>query len=419
MQIASSTVKFSAVTLLCSLFMASSLPGQTADSRTQGSALYRQGKYAEAARAFEAACQSPSADPNTLYYYALSLHQSGNFEKARRAYQRCAQQYPTSGAGRLASQALSAFQTPGRVSSGGGSGIGGGYNSGGGYRGGGGGGAVPGAGENLPESAKIYFKPDAAQQMIVDAYVNNRPIKMLFDTGADGCAFGKNHLRELGMPMPTGKPAYKSQGVGDGGMQDNWEVPATIRVGTIERKIRMGVQEYMSGEPLLGQDFFNAFTYTIDKGSSSIQFSRKQRAVASSGSASRGGGGGALDRNSVPFEKVGNSIFVNAVVNGRACKMIFDTGATATVFAPGDIKAVGIEIPPDAEPEVHEGIAGNTRGYGFEIQRMTLGPIDRANFRISVINGMAPGHPLIGRSFLGEWQYTIDNDARIITFLRR
>jgi len=412
MRLVSSTIKFSAVTLSCCFFMASSLPGQTADSRSQGSVLYKQGKYAEAARVFEAVCQSPSADPNTLYYYALSLHQSGSFEKARRAYQRCAQQYPSSPAGRLASQALSAFQTPGRVSSG--SSMGGGTGIGGGYRGGGYG-AAGGGNENLPESAKIYFKPDSANQMIVDAYVNNRPIKMLFDTGADGCAFGKNHLRELGMPMPTGKAAYKSQGVGDGGTQDTWEVPATVRVGIIERKIMIGVQENLPGEPLLGQNFFNAFTYTIDKGSSSIQFNRKQRAIAGS---SRGGGG-ALDRNSVPFEKFGNSIMVTAMVNGRSCKMIFDTGATGTVFAPGDIKALGIEIPPDAEPEVHQGIAGDTRGVGFEIQRMTLGPIDRPNFHISVINGMATGNPLIGRSFLGEWQYTIDNDARIIHFLRR
>ena len=407
------TIKFSAVTLLSSVFIAAALPGQTADSRSQGSALYRQGKYAEAARVFEAACQNPSADPNTIYYYALSLHQSGNFEKARRAYQRCAQQYPSSPAGRLASQALSAFQTPGRVSSGSSSaGAGGGYSGSGGGGGGGG-----GSSENLPESAKVYFKPDSANRMIVDAYVNNRAIKMLFDTGADGCAFGKNHLRDLGMPMPTGKPAYQSHGVGDGGTQDTWEVPARVRVGNIERKIMIGVQENLPGDPLLGQNFFNAFTYTIDKGSSSIVFNRKNRAVASSGS--RSGGGGGLDRNSVPFEKLGNSIQVVAVVNGRACKMIFDTGADGTVFAPGDIKALGIEIPSDAEPEVHQGIAGDTRGVGFEIPRMTLGPIDRTNFRISVINGMASGTALIGRSFLGEWQYTIDNDARIIHFLRR
>lgn len=407
MRIACSTIKFSAVTLLSSFLVASILPGQTADSRSQGSALYRQGKYAEAARVFEAACQSPSADPNTIYYYALSLHQSGNFEKARRAYLRCAQQYPSSPAGRLASQALSAFQTPGRVSSGSSStGISGGYSGGGGG----------GNNEILPESAKVYFKPDSANRMIVDAYVNNRAIKMLFDTGADGCAFGKNHLRDLGMPIPTGKPAYQSHGVGDGGTQDTWEVPATVRVGNIERKIMIGVQENLPGDPLLGQNFFNAFTYTIDKGSSSIVFNRKNRAVAS---ASRSGGGGGLDRNSVPFEKLGNSIQVVAVVNGRACKMIFDTGADGTVFAPGDIKALGIEIPPDAEPEIHQGIAGDTRGVGFEIPRMTLGPIDRTNFRISVINGMASGTALIGRSFLGEWQYTIDNDARIIHFLRR
>jgi len=253
--------------------------------------------------------------------------------------------------------------------------------------------------------------------MIVDASVNNRPIKMLFDTGADGCVFGKNHLRELGMAIPTGKPAYKSVGVGDAGKIDNWETGATIRVGNIERKMHIAVQENLPGEPLLGQTFFNAFTYTIDKGSSAIQFTRKRRstAVASSG----GGGGGHLDGNSIPFEKRGNSMFVRAVVNGKPIDAIFDTGATNTVFAAGDIKSLGLEIPDDAE-EVHsQGIAGTTKGVSFHVRRITLGPIDRSDFKINVLEGFAAGHPLIGRSFLGEWQYTIDNDARIIHFLRR
>ncbi len=403
MHFAKSTIKYSAIALLCSFSLTASLPSHSANGAAQGIALYKQGKFAEAARVLDPVCQNPATDPNTLYYYALTLHQMGNFDKARRTYMRVAQQYPSYPAGRMAAQALTAFGTPGHST--------GGANSGGGS----GGTSYGGPSDNLPESTKVYFKPDHANQMIVDAYVNNRPIKMLFDTGADGCAFGKNHLSELGMQMPTGKASYQSQGVGDGGRIDTWEVPATIKVGGIERKLSIGVQENLPGEPLLGQNFFKDFTYTIDKGSSSIQFTRKRRAVA----ASYSGGGGGADRNAVPFRRSGNSMVVDAVVNGKPCAMIFDTGATGTVFALGDIKKLGINIPEDAEQERHGGIAGDTSGVGFEISRMTVGPIDRTNFRISVIQGMEEGHPLIGRSFLGEWQYTIDNDARIIHFLRR
>lgn len=412
MQIFPRTLKFSAATLLCGILFASALPGQTAGGTAQGLALYKQRKFAEAAKVLEGVAQNPAADANSLYYYALSLHQMGNYDKAKRAYQRISQQYPNSPAGGLARQALAAFGTPGHVSNSGGGGGGGSFTTAS-Y----GGGAVD---ESLPEQAKVYFTPSASTQMIVDAYVNNRPIKMLFDTGADMCAFGKNHLRDLGMPIPTGKPTSQSMGVGDGGLQDNWDVPATVRVGTIERKnMHISVQNNLQGEPLLGQTFFKDFTYTIDKGSNSILFTRKRRAVVASSRGSSGGGSGGVDRNTIPFVRLGNSISVTGYVNGKPQAMIFDTGADGTVFAPGDMKRLGIAIPEDAEEERHAGIAGDTRGVGFEIQRMTLGPIDRSNFKISVVQGMEAGHPLIGRSFLGEWQYTIDNDARVIHFLRR
>lgn len=405
MQIASSTIKYSAVTLLCGFFLASVLPSHSQPA-AQGVALYKKGKFAEAVKVFDGVCQSPTTDPNTLYYYALSLHQMGNFDKARRAYQRVAQQYPSSPAGRMAVQALSAFGTPGRSTSGGSGSTGGGTA----YAGG------AGDGENLPETARIYYKPSSSTQMIVDAYVNNRPIKMLFDTGADGCAFGKNHLREMGINIPTGKPSYQSQGVGDQGAIDTWDMRAVVRVGTIERNVEIGVQEKMDGEPLLGQNFFNAFTYTIDKGSNSITFTRKRRGQ----SVARGGGyGGGADRNAVPFEKMGNSMVVMGQVNGKPCKFIFDTGADGTVFAHGDLKRLGIQIPDDAQEERHGGIAGDTRGLGFEMARITLGPIDRTNYHVAAIEGMAEGHPLLGRTFFGDWQYTIDNDAKLIHFLRR
>ncbi len=196
MQIFTSTIKYSAVTMLCSFLMVTSLPSQSATGAAQGVALYKQGKFADAVKVLDAVCQNPTTDPTTLYYYALSLHQTGNFDKARRAYMRVTQQYPNSPAGRMASQALTAFGSPG-------------HSTGTGSADGGSASTEPSGspGDTLPETAKIYFKPDEQSQMMVDVYVNNRPIKMLFDTGADDCAFGKNHLRELGMAMPTGRAA--------------------------------------------------------------------------------------------------------------------------------------------------------------------------------------------------------------------
>lgn len=402
MPIASSTIKYSAAALLCSLLLAAALPGHSATGSQQGVALYKQGKYAEAVKVFEAISRNPAADPNSLYYYALTLHQLGNFDKAKSAYQRVVREYPGSPAGIMAGQAISSFATGGRSSPGDGGTAGGTAES----------------GENLPEQARVYFTPGHSGQIIVDGYVNNRQIKMLFDTGAETCVFGKNHLKELGIPAPTGMATSKMKGLGDIGLVETWSISATVKVGIIERRnFPITIQEHMEGEPLLGQTFFKDFTYTIDKGSNAIQFNRKRRTPAVS--YSRGSSGSSTDRNSIPFFRVGNALMVTGFVNGKPMKMIFDTGADQTVFAFADIKNLGIAIPDDAQEVVQSGVAGDTTGVMFKIQRMTVGPIDRTNFNVSVLQGFEAGHPLIGRSFLGEWQYTIDNDAKVINFLRR
>ncbi|MBC7999083.1 MAG: aspartyl protease family protein [Leptolyngbya sp.] len=413
MQFAKSKLKFSMVCTAGAFFMVSLVSAIAANPTEQGIQAYNQGNFPQAILFLQKVSQSPKPDPNSLYYYALSLHRMRDFIRAKAAYQRIITQFPTSAAAQLARQAMISFSYPANFGQTAASATSRGIST------------TPAEDPEiaaLPSFAKVYFKPDEANQMIVDAYINNRPIKMLFDTGADGCAFGKNHLRELGMTLPTGKPSYQSQGVGDGGLINTWSVRATVRVGSIERKnMEIGVQEDLQTPPLLGQTFFKDFRYTIDKGSNSITFIRKSNAssVASTSGRSSGYSDSTADRNAVPFQKMGNSIVVTVLVNGRPCNAIFDTGATSTVFAVGDAKNLGIQIPDDAQEEMHSGIAGETKGKSFQIQRMTLGPIDRTNFGISVIEGMEAGHPLVGRSFLGEWQYTIDNDAHMIHFLRR
>ena len=397
-----STIKFGAVVLLSSVLITAALPGHAAAGSQQGVSLYKQGKYAEAAKVFEAVCRNPAADPNTVYYYALTLHQLGNYDKAKRAYERVARDYPGSPAASLAGQALAGFATGAQ------SGARPGSTSGG----------AAWNPENFPEQAKVYFSPNQSGQIIVEGYVNNRRIKMLFDTGADVCAFGKNHLRELGITPPAGKPTSKMRGVGDKDLIDTWNMTINLKVGNIERKnFPITVQESMDGDPLLGQTFFKDFTYTIDNGSNTIQFNRKARAPGFT--FTRESNSSATDRYAIPFFRVGNSLMVTGFVNGKPMRMVFDTGAEHTVFAYDDMKNLGITIPDDAQEVVQAGIAGDTRGVSFKIQRMTVGPIERSDFNISVLQGFEAGHPLIGRSFLGEWQFTIDNEAKVIHFLRR
>jgi clan AA aspartic protease (TIGR02281 family) len=376
--------------------------------------LYQSRKYQEALPLFKQAVKERPQDANSLYYYGLTLHQLGQVAAAKEIYNKLIGTFPGSPA---AKQAMGIM-----------------FPSGGATRAPA---TAPTTGRatvvqttpmaigtstdlsGLPQEARVYFKKEG-NALVVDAELNNRPIAMIFDTGAEVCAFGKNHLRELGIPLPQGSPTGMASGVGDGGLIPTWTMNADLKLGSIYRKnMRIMVQENLPGEPLLGQTFFKDFRYTIDNGANSIHFVIKQ-APRSLPVASRGYSPSAstADRYAVPFSREGNEMIVSAEVNGRPIKMIFDTGASATVFTNESMQQLGINIPEDAEVERHIGIAGETAAVGFPVSRMRLGPIEKSNFNISVTQGMR-GHPLLGQTFYGDWQYSIDNAAGLIRFVRR
>lgn len=391
-------------------------------SAVQALALYEKGKYQEALPLFKQAVKEKPRDPNVLYYYGLTFHRLGQFAAAKQVYGTLIATFPASPAARQAMAAVFPSGPSGQVIKSSAEPLAvkrptAGYS----MPSIGGSGSSGGASDlaSLPQEARVYFKREG-NALMVNAELNNRPIEMVFDTGAETCAFGKNHLRELGLPLPQGAPTGYAVGVGDGGAIPSWSMRADLKVGTIHRKnLPISVQENLPGEPLLGQTFFKDFHYTIDNGANSIHFVIKQTPRAAT-VASRGYSPSAAtaDRYSVPFTRVGREMIVTAEVNGKPIKMIFDTGASATVFTAEHMQQLGISIPEDAEAERHIGIAGETAGVAFPVSRMRLGPIEKSSFQISVIQGMN-GYPLLGQTFYGDWQYSIDNANGMIRFVRR
>lgn len=376
--------------------------------------LFQQGKFKEALPLFERIAKDNPNDVNALYYYALTLQRSGRLNEAKLKYNELVTRFPTSSAAQQAIKVLypprvMPSQTQSRMTSGSQR-----VDTSRQYN-------QTGSSDfsHLPQEARIYFRREG-NSLLVDAQLNNRPITMVFDTGAEACAFGKNHLKELGIPIPQGPPVGMATGVGDGGNIPIWSATADMKVGPIVRKnMEIMVQENLPGEPLLGQTFFKDFRYTIDNGANSIHFVIKQRPPTVVASRSYSPSAATADRYAVPFTLEGNEMIVHAQVNGKTIPMIFDTGASATVFTMDHIRQLGISIPEDdTEEERHVGIAGETSGIGFPVSRIRLGPIEKSNFRISVTNGMS-GHPLLGQTFYGDWQYSIDNANKLIHFLRR
>lgn len=373
----------------------------------QGVALYNQKNYKAAAPYFETAMRNSSWDSNAYYYAALTYQQLGDWTRAKQTYREIMKRFPGSQAANLAGSVLQRYDPEfvRRMSGQGSQTSTGGMSSGGVmYRSG----SRSADYDQLPNEGKIYFQRVRNSQ-VVDAQVNGRPIAMIFDTGAEACVFGKNHLKQLGINPPTGEPTGKSSGVGSAGTVGTWEMPVDLRVGNIVRhNFTVAVQDEMPCDPLLGQTFFRDFEYTTDPGANTIAFKKKGATDSLYG-----------DRNAVPFVKEGRELVVNVQINGRSCPMYFDTGADQISFSPGHLKSLGMSIPEDAQEGTSTGIGGSTKSYNFSIDRIVLGPIDKSNVEVSVVEASRMPKPLLGQNFFKDWQFTIDNDRHVIRFLRR
>lgn len=392
---------------------------------------YQRKDYKEAIRQLQTALKANPYDYTSIYYLALSYQQSGDTKNAKLEYGRLIDKFGYTSAAKNAQVALSYLdpsylkqllrRNPGAAPVAA---------------------TTPAAAtatrviepefrvthdfDNLPNEARIYFQwenkssRENERSMIVDASVNNRSIKMVFDTAAEDTVFGKNHLRQLGVQPPEGPAQTETLGVGSSKGTKTWFMRTNIKVGSIERKnFPISVQEELPTEPLLGQTFFKDFHYTVDSTSQSpsIKFIKKTRVAAAPRTTT--GGGRSVDRNSVPFRKEGNELVVMVEVNGRPMAMFFDTGAVGCSFSKEHIKSLNLQVPDDAQEETATGIGGSTQSKVFNISRIKMGPIDRSDFAISVVDQTAMKYPLLGQSFLTGWQYTIDNNENVIRFLRR
>jgi predicted aspartyl protease len=88
-------------------------------------------------------------------------------------------------------------------------------------------------------------------------------------------------------------------------------------------------------------------------------------------------------------------------------------------FSSEQLKKANIPIPEDAQTASTSGIGGETTSQVFTIKRMKMGPIEKTNCTVTCAAAMNSPYPLLGQSFFGDWQYTIDNANSVIRFVRR
>lgn len=380
--------------------------------------LYNKRDFRAAAIQFELHAKAHPEDSRALYYAGLSYHQMGDYKKAKLFYQQACAAGPNTQAGLMAkawlakignaeSSSRSASQAQQRSTSS----------------------IMPTSRyiestdyTSLPRDAQIYYTTERGQ-MNVSAFINGRPIPMVFDTGAPLITVGRKQLEDIGLQPPKGPPHGKTGGSSNSAPVNYWIMFGDVKVGTIERKnAKIEVVEENASEALLGQNFFQDFSYTIDQGARCIRFARRSMqqpsAIATNSSyATR-------DPLAVPFvwEPAGNRIVVLTEVNSRNVEMIFDTGnsSSAVSFCSlDDLKKANLKLPEDARETRAVGISGSGAAYAFPVSKIKLGPIERLNVDVDVNKDGASERPLLGQQFWAGWEYTIDMDKKLIHFKRR
>jgi predicted aspartyl protease len=261
--------------------------------------------------------------------------------------------------------------------------------------------------KSLPSEAKIPFRRSTGRHLYVDAEVNGRPMKVIFDTGAEVCLFGSSHLTQAGLTAAPNGPAVTVAGVG--GTAQARTTVVTVRVGPIRRTIPVLVQDNLPTPPLLGQTFFQGFQYRIDNQAGFIAFRKRSPSGPDKDTP--------LDSVAVPFIRAGNNLVVQVEVNGQPYPMFFDTGAASIVMSLIDAKRLNLPIPEDAEVVLSRGVGGAMPGFRINVSRMQLGPVLKTSVPVTVLL-VGPAKPLLGQPFFGDRQFTIDNENQVIRFFR-
>lgn len=404
--------------LACSISGVNCLSAEAVENkRDQGIKLYNAKNFKDAGVLLDQHLTVYPQDVYALYYDALACQALGNMGKAKIFYRQVATLAPNHQLGGYAAAALRQIDP---TFSGGQSGST--SSSSGSSRSG----SAGVASYNTMASASNSTKLDPSIPMEWDVYcspgehgvwvdvdLNGRRVKMIFDTGAPTVTIGKNQLEEIGVEAPRGKANSESGGSSTAGFTAAWLVPMKVKVGPVERTVPVKVMETNHADPLLGQTYFGAFEYTIDPSAKRIHF--KQRGYST---------GANRNAYEVPytFRQAGSRIIVNVEINGKTNPCMFDTGNSLSGIAfhsTAQANQYGVQIPDDAATGMSTGVSGSGEIKTFTIRRARLGPIDRTDLSVAVSETGHTELPLLGQPFWQGYEYTINQQKKVIEFVRR
>ena len=378
---------------------------QAADAMLQGTSFFKKKDYKNAAIAYKKAMVEHPKDATIAYYYAVCLQYLNDTKGAKLAYLDVMTRFPQSSSAAYASSALTAMdpsllqgaQTQHLQSFSGAS-----RSAGGSFSNAASGGSYGGStnGDVIPSSSSVNYANENGH-MIVDVTFNGRRTKAIFDTGADIILMGRNNLAEMGLPMPPVERRNKSRGVGNT-VSEVEGATMTVTCGGVTRHVLVWVQDRFDSMPLLGASFSEGMHVAASNGS--IRFTAENAGARRS------------NTRGVPFRTSGGSAIVTAQINGRPIDMVFDTGASGTLFTQSQAASVGITVPDGADIMVGSGVGGGVVGHYVNGIDIKLGPVEKRNMKVAVAPDAGHQNALLGVDFFGDMHYEIDRKAHMIYF---
>lgn len=250
-------------------------------------------------------------------------------------------------------------------------------------------------------SISVPFRRTRKGQMTVNATLNGRNMEMIFDTGAEECLFGTTQAQSAGVKEQLQAVTLKTV---SGPVSAFYSI-ATIKMGEIQKKLRVCVQDQNMEHGILGAPFLQGYTCTIDNRGGFLRF------VPESASDFR-----RIDSVSVPFELDGAKIIVNAKINDWTTSMCFDTGAFGVCVSKKQAERMDIKIP-EASPIYIKG-PNNQEVASWDVPaNVSLGPFSKRACPVRIMD-CEISYPLLGQNFFGDKLFTIDHKKREIRFAR-
>jgi clan AA aspartic protease (TIGR02281 family) len=203
----------------------------------------------------------------------------------------------------------------------------------------------------------------AYNQPLIDAQINDQPVKILVDTGASYSFLWEHGARQLGLPLQ--QSAFHLYGV-DGEARTLATQVKRLQIGAFTFKDmslvvvgtdRKAHSQGSASTLVLGEDFFSKFTTEFDLAHGVIRLLKpedcKPEQLAYWGKAYSLA---ELDRTNEGYP----SIEVNVLVNGQHVIAIMDSGAGTSHISRAAADRAGFSAAPEEASEKSMGIAGKT-----------------------------------------------------------